>query len=350
MIYPEDREEAEKVAETALGEMKNVEVPPNPLNYSVWFEHLAGRNPALSRLIETMMERNMRFTPDRNRDIYSRFVSFGDDEEARAEWTSRMEANARRMATALREAGAGTEEYGKALAHFSGGLSDAESKTEIDGLISTITAETSTMEGQIQSLQKEVAETRAEMDAIRGELDRSRQEAMTDRLTGIANRRHFDVMLETLMAEAEAERTPLSLTITDIDHFKKFNDTFGHQVGDQVLKVVARALVDGVKGRDVAARYGGEEFVVILPDTAMAGASTVAEKLRSTVASRKLSRKGSQQDFGSITMSFGVTEYVFGESAEEFIARADALLYKAKEEGRNRVAVGRSMPHQKKIA
>jgi diguanylate cyclase len=137
--------------------------------------------------------------------------------------------------------------------------------------------------------------------------------------------------------DATAADGPLSLLIADIDHFKKFNDTFGHQVGDKVLRTVGRSLKDGVKGRDTAARYGGEEFAVILPQTPMSGALAVAEQIRGGLAGRKLVDKRSGDDYGRVTLSIGAAEYRSGESAADLIGRADAALYRAKENGRNRV-------------
>ncbi len=140
-----------------------------------------------------------------------------------------------------------------------------------------------------------------------------------------------------MAAEALQERDDLCLLLMDIDHFKKFNDTFGHQVGDEVLKVVARTLKEGVKGRDTPARYGGEEFAVILPQTSLKNAVVVAEQIRTTLASRKLQNRKTGADYGFVTLSIGVSKYRFGESLEALIQRADEALYLGKNRGRNRV-------------
>ena len=126
----------------------------------------------------------------------------------------------------------------------------------------------------------------------------------------------------------------------DIDHFKAFNDNFGHLLGDEVLKIVAKSLTDCVKGADVVARYGGEEFSVILPNTPLNGAQRVAETIRATIAKRELKRRDSGESYGQITVSVGVSLLRPGsDTNESLIKRADDALYKSKRHGRNRVTL-----------
>jgi diguanylate cyclase len=172
---------------------------------------------------------------------------------------------------------------------------------------------------------------------LRDRLESVRKESLTDQLTGIPNRKAFDNELQESVDRAIESGEPLSLVMCDIDHFKAFNDTWGHQTGDQVLRLVANCLSENVKGRDTAARYGGEEFVVILPQTELAGAVNLANQIRAKVESKKLVKKSTGDILGIITISCGVTQYDPKETLEEFVRRTDECLYAAKRNGRNRV-------------
>lgn len=155
--------------------------------------------------------------------------------------------------------------------------------------------------------------------------------ALTDELTGLANRRAGELAVAREVARAFRAGEPLSFAMFDVDHFKKVNDTHGHAVGDRVLREVARLIAGFLRGGDSAVRWGGEEFLAILGDVALPGACIYAERVREAV--EELSIEG----VGSVTISAGASEYVRGESPEEALARADAKLYKAKSLGRNRV-------------
>ena len=138
-----------------------------------------------------------------------------------------------------------------------------------------------------------------------------------------------------------------SLIIIDIDHFKAFNDKYGHQIGDQVLRLVALTLVDEVKGQDMAARYGGEEFTIILPVPTVKQRRYVAENLRRAVERKEVMNRATGEEFGPNYFSLGVAEYFPEETAEDLIRRADRALYTSKHKGRNQISMA---PNQTKPA
>jgi diguanylate cyclase (GGDEF)-like protein len=158
--------------------------------------------------------------------------------------------------------------------------------------------------------------------------------ARLDGLTGLFNHRVFQEMLREEVLRVRRYGNPLSLVMLDIDHFKKFNDTYGHQVGDEVIRMVAAIIKKLVRITDRACRYGGEEFTIILPETTLENSLILAERLRGQVEESRLIRNL------SITISCGVVGFLPKDSPESFVKRADQSLYTAKESGRNRVIAG----------
>jgi diguanylate cyclase len=176
-----------------------------------------------------------------------------------------------------------------------------------------------------------------EVSHLQENLAAVRNESLTDPLTSLANRKYFDDSLVSAIADSRAKGEPTALLMTDIDHFKKFNDTYGHLTGDQVLRLVAVSVKQTVKGKDTAARYGGEEFAVILPNTISADAVTVAEHIRRAVMTKELMKRSTGEYLGRVTISVGVAWLHASDTAQTLIERADACLYAAKRSGRNKV-------------
>ena len=162
------------------------------------------------------------------------------------------------------------------------------------------------------------------------------RDAMADGLTGLYNRRWLDKKLRSLVARAHRDHHPLSIMMLDVDHFKRFNDEHGHRAGDCVLRAVAQTFADNVRPLDLSARYGGEEFCILLPYTNVAGAKIAAERVRTTVSNTEVN-----DDDGTalpvVTVSIGIAGLQPGEDETELVSRADAALYAAKQNGRNRV-------------
>ena len=174
-------------------------------------------------------------------------------------------------------------------------------------------------------------------DALKSNYTKNVNMAMTDALTGVYNRRYFDAHSKNLVDQAHNLGKPLLFIMVDIDHFKKVNDTYGHQAGDVVIKDIAKILNEQVRLTDMVARFGGEEFVVIMPNTSQSDGEAVAERLRLKV--ENYSFKISETESINKTMSLGVAMLMPGEDKDKLLARADKALYEAKESGRNKYVI-----------
>ncbi|HYC05583.1 MAG TPA: diguanylate cyclase [Azospirillaceae bacterium] len=312
-------------------------VPPNPNNFMVWYGYHTGRIPDLNRSIDILVSNNQPITEERCADLYRQFFAPDSDGAAIREAGERLNAALEQALTAITQGGADVGQYGQALDAFGGTIGLADTIEQLKQVVRSVAEETQTMAVKNRHLQSQLTDSSSQLEAMRKDLDSVKREAMTDALTGIANRKLFDQALRDAAMESMEADQPLCLMLVDIDHFKKFNDTHGHVVGDQVLKLVARTLTECVKGRDTAARYGGEEFAIIMPDTRLDNAVKVAEQIRKAVAGRRIVKRTTSEPLGIITLSAGVAQYRMGEPMAKLIHRADEALYAAKGAGRNRV-------------
>jgi diguanylate cyclase len=224
------------------------------------------------------------------------------------------------------------------LEGYSSQLEDPLNVDQVRAVAREIIAETRAVGDASRRLQVQLVATSDELEDLRRELDHLRLEANTDMLTRVLNRRGFDRALAAAVANA-AEGAPCCLLLVDVDRFKEVNDTYGHLLGDKVLRLIAELMLRAVKGRDVVARLGGDEFAVILPETALAGAKAVAESIRRAVEKSRVTRRDTGAVVADVTVSIGVVAYQAGAAPDAFLHRADEALYQAKGAGRNRVTL-----------
>jgi len=303
----------------------------------VWYTHVSARNPDLTRMISILIDNNQDFSDPVCADLYAKFFTSEVADDTLHETTERIEAELQRILGYVGEAGEGAAEYGKTLATAEGDILGAKDVNGLKGAITKVLTETRKMEEVNVALENQLAQSTTEVGQLRDDLEDMRKETLTDALTGIANRRLFDMELRRQVRDAMETGESLSLLMLDIDHFRKFNDTYGHQTGDEVLKLMAGTMSRAVKGEDVCARYGGEEFAVILPRTDLDGAIKVADGIRERISTKKLVNRTTNEDLGKVTVSIGVGLFEFGEPLPDLIMRSDQALYKAKAMGRNRV-------------
>ncbi len=328
-----EREQA--LARTTLALMGECDVSPTPDNYELFYTFSAGENPAVGRIIGDMITARRPFTPSLLKELRERCFSRDRAERAVESIGETVSMSLDDAIAKLEEAARDAGDYGDTLTAARGELGDEQSPEGIRKLVGGLVAATKTMETRSRALEQELQQSSQQVGDLRVQLENIRKESLTDPLTGIANRKAFDTELTAAIDEARRDGEPLALFMCDIDLFKQFNDTWGHQTGDHVLRLVASCISENVKGRDTAARYGGEEFAVIVRKADMQAALRLAEQIRSTVQSKKLVKKSTGDVLGSITISIGVAELGCDEDGVTLIQRADASLYRAKHAGRN---------------
>jgi diguanylate cyclase len=228
--------------------------------------------------------------------------------------------------------------FGAALARASDQLPTLQNPEQVRMVVSYLILENENMRKKTSNLQANLEASRRQIEQLRSNLAVAKVEGVSDPLTGIKNRRGFDLALATELTEARSTRKPVSLIMADIDHFKQVNDRYGHLTGDEVLKWFANILGRNVKGRDIVARYGGEEFAIILPQTPAETAARLAGQIKAQIEARDFTMLGANKISIKVTSSFGVAQWREGESTDMLIKRTDSKLYEAKAAGRNRVA------------
>jgi diguanylate cyclase len=305
-------------------------VPPTPDNFSVWFYYVMGGSLTLKKTIDILIANKRKFDAVANRDLYVTYVnphssSSGDfPEQLRGVIASAQEF----LATAISDNRAQMENLGEVK---------SECRTAIDprSIIEKLVKELSNATTRSTALEANFLQTTKDLDQIKDSLKQAEEHSNTDALTGLANRRSLEAFLRAAQITAMEAGTPLSILMIDIDHFKKFNDTYGHQVGDQVLRLVGKVLGENVRECDLAARYGGEELMAILPGAPLDACFEAAERIRRRISEARLTRRTTGEEISSVTVSIGVAQFRMGETAEGMIERGDKALYQAKRAGRN---------------
>jgi diguanylate cyclase len=317
----------------AVDSLRSFHLPPTPQNYAIWYEYHAGRNDRLRRAMTVALTNRRAIDGYMMAELHDLF--FADTVERRA--AREVRATLREAAGRILEAGADAERYGETLSEAAVSID-----TDTHGLaqmIARLAEETTALSTRSAELGQALRASGDRIADLEKKLAAAHDAAMTDALTALPNRRAFDAMVREQAGLAMNSGEDLSLLMLDIDHFKQVNDAWGHAVGDAVLRLVAGTLDQHRPPQARVARYGGEEFAMLLPATPLQDAAAHAERLRGTLAARRISLRANAAPIGSVTVSVGAARYEPAEPIGAWVERADAALYRAKREGRNRVVV-----------
>ncbi len=324
-------------AEIALGQIRALGQTATPRNFEIWYNYATGYNQPLNQSINEVLATKGALSEADLAQIYDTYIAVSRLGDRMDSVNTRVLDEIKQVITTIEAAAGSATSYSQRLNLASEKLAQANDGEALRSVIEHLVQGAKEMEHNNKKLETRLAASRQEIEQLQQNLEIVRTEALTDPLTTLSNRKYFDAALAKGIAEAQEKNEPLSLLMADIDHFKSFNDQYGHLTGDQVLRLVALAVKQNVKGRDVAARYGGEEFVVALPNTALQSAITVADHIRRAVMTKELMRRSNGERLGRVTISIGAAVLRPGDTAQLLIERADKCLYAAKRNGRNRV-------------
>ena len=324
--------------ETAYQIIQEHKVPPTPENYQLIYAYVQGENSALCKDVSQLLSAKSGVSEGLFTQVYDKHFRSGEEEALLHKTNLQLHGELEKVLVNLRTAENDTHNFGNTLQGYSGSLEAETDQSSIKHLIDGLINEAQSMEKKSRILENQLKDSSDEIDKLKRNLETVRAETLTDALTGIGNRKQFDHALTELGWNAQRTLKPLSIIMGDVDHFKNFNDTWGHQLGDHVLKLVAYHLKTQIGDNGIPTRYGGEEFAVVLPETGLDQAIDIANRIRESVSKKAMKSKATGVTLGRITMSFGVAAFSPGEDLDKLIARADSALYSAKNSGRNCVA------------
>ncbi len=335
-IGSQDRDYSLKLAERAFELIRAHGSPASPRAYAVWYTYVAGLQPHLNQAVKRLMAEHGSLG---EADLALLYDTHIDNQRAMGEarrTSADVIAEVDQLVEMLDLALGSTLRYGESLETISQGLAGpAVNRERVREVVAALVVATRDIGATNRTLEARMRESRTEIAGLRETLQAARVETLTDALTGLANRKHFDEMLVKTLDEAALTRTKACLVVLDIDQFKRFNDEYGHLTGDAVLRLVAAVMREQVKGRATLARFGGEEFGVILPDTGREVGRRIAESIRTSVMGRELVKRSTGESLGKVTVSTGVAALRPGDSVVTLLERADHCMFAAKRAGRN---------------
>ena len=332
-LYPEDTREAAALLKQAIPLMVRHNIAPNPVHYALWYTYSKGQEPELNRHLDRVVRDFDYFPPESAAKLFREYIIHDELEDARIgqqQAISLVDGMERDVSHNVK----GNINFQASLGYCLEML-DEPIDDRLPSILSELQQSTQLMQDQQELFLSQLHAAQSEIKNLRGKLERAQLAATLDGLTQVFNRDTFTRLLEQALSNAPQT---VALVMLDIDHFKQFNDQYGHPLGDRVLQHVGQVLRDSLPPHATAARYGGEEFCVILKQCSdLASAHAFAEQLRLKIQSLRIKARKADKVLDTITASLGVALFEAGDTLESLVTRADDALYQAKRNGRNRV-------------
>ena len=332
-----DKERANRLCREAVELIAQTGALPTPKYFQLFFEYAEGVNQALVDAVDDLLQRDVEPSPselDLLFDVHLVDPAEGDQFD---EMGDRLGIEILDVMNVVREAASSTGSFGDSVSDAEAELGSSSDPEKMKMAVASLVEVTRQMGEHCADLNSKLSSSVEQIEELKEALERVRLESQKDALTGVANRKCFDRKFLKEVDEARTHNQPLSLCMIDLDYFKKFNDSFGHRMGDAALRIVASMFDHNVRDDDLVARYGGEEFAVIMPNADLMMAVKVSNRIRETLASKDIFRRSTGECLGNLSVSVGVAQFRDEDTPCSLIERADRALYEAKRAGRNRV-------------
>ncbi|UCX05062.1 GGDEF domain-containing protein [Shewanella sp. HL-SH8] len=317
--------------------MLKYQIPTTPINYALWYAYVGEKNPQLNAELDNAIKQNQTCSPVTSELLFRKHVADPVELDVR-DMRKNLDAMVCDLSQSLKDTNSDTESFQAQINKDFTRLADLENQgfslEQVIGVVRNIVKESENIRSSTVSFTQQLQKAQSEIDTLKTRLAESEKDVLYDALTNVLNRRAFN---EDINAQIELAPEGCCLILIDIDHFKKFNDSFGHQLGDLVLKTVAKRVQEACRDGIKLYRFGGEEFAIIVPKSQLRVARHLAEAIRRAIEKLSVKDRRSEKVIDSITASFGVSEWKPKQDVGQLIEATDKLLYEAKRLGRNRV-------------
>lgn len=321
-------------------------LPVAAVTLNIAWTYLTGGDEDLVLALDRRIRSGRGLTLEWLQDIHQRREISGEAVELR-ELMQRLETSVEEFGKSTREAHGAASEYHSAL---TGQIGELEQVAKASAVITEMAQIGKAMLRRTHEIERQMLRSSAQTRALKRRLDEARRDSEEDHLTGLPNRRAFETVFEREYRAAEAASEPLCVVFCDIDHFKRVNDEHGHEAGDRVLRLVAEMLAQVSNDRCHVARHGGEEFIVLMRGQNPHEAQARLDKVRSELSQRRLVNRANDTPFGQVTFSAGVAQVFEYDDPRAALQAADAALYRAKLEGRNRILIAEAQDGEQALA
>ncbi len=323
--------------ETAVKHLKTQVLAATPRNYEVWYAYASGQDERITAALNNTMESDQPITQAVIDKLFDEFIAPHKRAEKIEGLGGHLSRQVETVASTIDEAAGVACEFSHDLGAVALKLSSAPDVQTMRLVLEQVVMASRSAEMQNHVMKQKLQVSIHELNSIHQRIGEVINEASIDSLTGLFNRKYYNEVVLKEIKKASKLGRPLTLLVIDIDKFKRFNDTYGHLTGDQILRLLGAVLKQNVRMQDIACRLGGEEFVLLLLDTPLHAALVVAENIRRLVMAKELVRKSTNEVIGRVTVSIGVASLGKNDTSSSLFERADQCLYAAKRSGRNKV-------------